>query len=575
MSVIHSSISSSLGNLTHAFLALQVAGLPTPLVSPLPNSKERPTLEGFFQTLQLLLDEGDAGPRVLNRARLTPESPLLPYRALVCRLELGVAGRGLLAVIRRHNQRPFTEEDAKDLASSIALGSAPAALSQAWPARSTLSDLGEAVHQRRLAAAETTSITVAYIDVDQLHALNELEGFAVGDAAIGAVSALLERQQTPDILTSRLAGDRYAAVLFGRTLNHARTWAERLCTGIARLSIGPPNKSVTASLGIAPLQPLETFERALAQAETACRAAKDRGSNRVEVYEPGDLSIVRRYEHVRDSRDFIQALNSGRLELFAQPIVDLRQPQSRMTEFEILVRIRNESGVAESPQEYLQALGRYQLLLQLDSWVFEHTMQVLSTHRLALSGCHFALNVSGQSLSDPDFANLVCAALARNPHAAAAISFEFTETAALKNLDATQRFIRRASELGCRFALDDFGTGVSSLMHLKELAVDRIKIDGRFTRDILQNTRSDALVRALVQIAGTLQLDTVAEYVETPGVAAYLKRIGVGFAQGYLFGRPRELTRLCTSGAQDSAASEARELTTAVKMRARPADRIR
>jgi Amt family ammonium transporter len=132
------------------------------------------------------------------------------------------------------------------------------------------------------------------------------------------------------------------------------------------------------------------------------------------------------------------------------------------------------------------------------------------------------------------------------------LTFEFTETAAVRNLEATNRFIKRTTELGCRLALDDFGTGVSSLMHLKELAVHCIKIDGRFIRDVLTNARSEALVRALAQIAGSLGLETVAEFIETEEVAGYLRKLGVQLGQGYLFGRARPLCEVLEDVLGDS-----------------------
>jgi EAL domain-containing protein (putative c-di-GMP-specific phosphodiesterase class I) len=117
-----------------------------------------------------------------------------------------------------------------------------------------------------------------------------------------------------------------------------------------------------------------------------------------------------------------------------------------------------------------------------------------------------------------------------------------TETAAVRNLNATRRFISRMAEIGAHVALDDFGTGLSSLMHLKDLDVHRIKIDGKFVRDVLSSARSRALIRALVQIADEIGLETVAEFVETADVASSVRELGVQCAQGYFYGRPRPLS---------------------------------
>jgi EAL domain-containing protein (putative c-di-GMP-specific phosphodiesterase class I) len=191
---------------------------------------------------------------------------------------------------------------------------------------------------------------------------------------------------------------------------------------------------------------------------------------------------------------------------------------------------------------------------RLDRWVVENTLRELGRRapQLQERGARFAINITGQSLSDPDFADFVRAQVARRGVPGTMLTFEFTETAAVRNLEATNRFIKRTTELGCRLALDDFGTGVSSLMHLKELAVHCIKIDGRFIRDVLTNARSEALVRALAQIAGSLGLETVAEFIETEEVAGYLRKLGVQLGQGYLFGRARPLCEVLEDVLGDS-----------------------
>ncbi len=151
------------------------------------------------------------------------------------------------------------------------------------------------------------------------------------------------------------------------------------------------------------------------------------------------------------------------------------------------------------------------------------------------------MNVTGVSLSEPEFADHVAAELEKRGVPGSLLAFEFTETAAVRNLRATQNFVTRMREIGSRVALDDFGTGLSSLVHLKELAVQQLKIDAQFVRDILTDARSEALVRALVQIAGHLGLETVAEFVETKSTAAHLRKLGVRFGQGHLFGRSQPL----------------------------------
>jgi EAL domain-containing protein (putative c-di-GMP-specific phosphodiesterase class I) len=231
--------------------------------------------------------------------------------------------------------------------------------------------------------------------------------------------------------------------------------------------------------------------------------------------------MMRRHEEVHESRVVLDALESDRFALHAQPIVRLAAPKTP-THYEILLRLQGVDGVFLSIGDYLKAAERYQLLERLDRWVVEHTLAMLAPRAAELSalGLTFAINVTGPSLSEPTFADFVRMEVERLHMPGSLLAFEFTETAAVRNLAATQRFVSQMTEMGAKVALDDFGTGLSSLVHLKELAVQQIKIDGQFVRDVTTDTRSEALVRALVQIAEQLGLETVAEFVETTSRAS-------------------------------------------------------
>jgi ammonium transporter, Amt family len=217
---------------------------------------------------------------------------------------------------------------------------------------------------------------------------------------------------------------------------------------------------------------------------------------------------------------------------------------SRLRHYEILLRVQRPDGDVTSIAGFLDAAERYQLLERLDSWVLAHVLTMLapSVQKLCAVGASFAVNITGQSLSQPAFADFVRTKIKLHDIPAGLLDFELTETAAVRNLNATRRFISRMAEIGAHVALDDFGTGLSSLMHLKDLDVHRIKIDGKFVRDVLSNARSRALIRALVQIANEIGLETVAEFVETEDVASSVRELGVQCAQGYFYGRPRPLT---------------------------------
>jgi diguanylate cyclase (GGDEF)-like protein len=393
-------------------------------------------------------------------------------------------------------------------------------------------------------ARSTDAACVVYANLDQVHVINELSGFGAGDLIIREVGRYWQSQLAPTgSIATHLSGDRFAAVLFGHTLNQARFWADQTREGVGQLDVSRMPSRVTASLGVAVLDDANAFQHALAAAETACRVAKERGRNRVELYVTGDHTVMRRHEEVRESREVLDALDNDNFTLYAQPILTFRD-ETAPRHYEILLRVRRAGGDVVSIAGFLDAAERYQLLERLDRWVLARVLSMLagSVDELQRIGASFAVNITGHSLSQPAFADHVRSEMKLHGIPSGMLHFELTETAAVRNLNATHRFISRMAEIGAHVALDDFGTGLSSLVHLKDLDVNRIKIDGKFVRDVLSNARSRALIRALVQIADELGLETVAEFVESEEIATSVRELGVQCAQGYFYGRPLPLS---------------------------------
>ena len=530
------------GELAGAYSIVHAPFMFAERVFPTPPEADEDAIRRLIEDfLWPMAREGIAHP-VMNRVRRTPKSPVVPYRILMGALNAADPALGFVALLRTHDQDSFMPADLAKLNSRLV------DLNAGLAARL---DPGTGLLLRPAFEAEVTlrkrakdSACVVYANLDQVHVVNEVAGFAAGDAAIGRVARFWQAQLKPTrSIATHLSGDRFAAVLFGHTLNQARYWADKTREGIEGLDQNQSSSQVTASLGVAALADAESFQHALAAAETACRVAKERGRNRVELYVAADQTVIRRHQQVHDSRTVIDALEHDRFSLYAQPIVKFADGGELRRHYEILLRVRQSDGSVTSIGGFLDAAERYQLLERLDSWVLAHVLTALAPAAGALraAGVSFAVNITGQSLSQPEFADFVRTNLKQHDIPAGLLDFELTETAAVRNLKATRRFIARMAEIGARVALDDFGTGLSSLMHLKDLDVHCIKIDGKFVRDVVSNARSRALIRALVQIAGELGLETVAEFVENAEIASSVRQLGVQFAQGYFYGRPGPL----------------------------------
>ena len=405
-------------------------------------------------------------------------------------------------------------------------------------------------------AADAPDRSIIYIDVDHMHVVNELHGFELGNELIVRIAELLG----PPILpvgahAARISGDRFVVVMPDAEARSAVKIAEQLQAAAARLVIGPAQNivDVSVSCGVAALVIMpQGFARAMAAAELACKSAKQRGRNRVEVYACEDASMIRRHDDAVAVGELRAALKFDRLLLYAQRIAPL-QNNSLPGGYELLLRLKREDGTIIAPSPLIAAAQKYQLLPTVDRWVIGRALQMLAPYRSMLKsrGISMSINVSGQSIGDQTFAHTVKEQLAAANLPAECITFEITEQAAVTNFAGANDLMCQLKSMGCRFALDDFGTGANSLTVLKNLQISRVKIDGSFVRDILTDRNSLATVKAVIELARGLSMDTVAEYVENDAIAVEVRRLGVDYAQGYAYGRPEPLDKLLASLTDD------------------------
>lgn len=398
--------------------------------------------------------------------------------------------------------------------------------------------------------------SAVYIDVDHMHVINELHGFELGNELIVRISEILAPPLLPDgALAARIAGDRFAVILPDSDAAAAAKSAEALLHAASRLVIGPADNpvEVSVSCGIASLVPMpQGLARSLAAAEVACKTAKGRGRNRVELYACEDGSMMRQHDDAIAVGQLRSALKNNRLILYAQRIAPL-QNKSLVGGYEILLRFKGEDGEIIAPSPMLQAANRYQLLPSVDRWVLKTALRTLTPYRSMLStrGLSISINMSGQTIDDENSIQHISEQLKSANLPAECVIMEITEQAAVRNLVRASELMRRLRALGCRFALDDFGTGANSLAYLKSLQVSRLKIDGGFVQDILTNKNSEATVRAIVELAKGMAIDTVAEFVENKAIAEKVRGFGVDYAQGYAFGRPEPLDEVLRELADD------------------------
>jgi PAS domain S-box-containing protein len=224
------------------------------------------------------------------------------------------------------------------------------------------------------------------------------------------------------------------------------------------------------------------------------------------------------------------AMSEDRMVLATQPIIELAS--GALASQELLIRLRDRTGEIVMPNKFLPAAERYGLIGALDRWVIGQAA------RMAAAGNAVNVNLSAQSLGDPQLAGLIERLIADENADPSLITFEITETALTEHLDLASELTLRLAALGCMFALDDFGTGYGAFTYLKTLPIEHLKIDIEFVRDLLQNKASEHLVSATVQLARSFGQKTVAEGVEDEATLERLRELEVDYVQGYLLGRP-------------------------------------
>ena len=385
---------------------------------------------------------------------------------------------------------------------------------------------------------------VLCFDIDRLHVINENLGPEKGDEMLAIFAALLRERLSNQIVT-RITSDSFAALMVGTDMEDVRTTAKEILTTFGEMEFtrGAKKERASVSIGLGPVsgQP-STASAALAPAQVACKAAKDRGRGRVECFQDDDKSIIQRMDDIQLVGDIRAAIEHGRLSVFGQPIVPLNSDQG-ICYFEVLVRLLDSAGTHVLPAEFFSSAERYQLMEELDRWVIIETLRLLAENRdqLSRTSLRIAINLSGQSLGSENFLPFVQGVIEQYGISPEVLCFEITETVAIANLQRAQNFMHTLKKLGCHFSLDDFGTGLSSFSYLKLFPVDTLKIDGSFVHDITTNVVSQSVVAAISEVARVMELETVAEYVQSDDAMILLRDLGVTYGQGFLLGEPQPL----------------------------------
>jgi diguanylate cyclase (GGDEF)-like protein/PAS domain S-box-containing protein len=396
------------------------------------------------------------------------------------------------------------------------------------------------------AKARESSYALCYLDIDQFKIINDTCGHSAGDVLLGQVGALLKSKVRWRDTLARLGGDEFGILLEACSLDEALRTAEVLREAVRNFRFTWEDRvfRLGASVGVVPIAAdNEDVASIISAADSACAAAKEGGRNRVHSFAENDIELMRRRREMQWAARINAALEEGRFELYRMQIMPLQRAEPGQ-HYELLLRMRDETGRMVSPDNFIAAAERYGLTPAIDRWVIENALRWLvseADEREKLAMC--SINLSGQSLGDDKFLPFVIEQFQKSGIDAAKICFEITETAAVASFSQANRFIQALKELGCRFALDDFGTGLSSFGYLKHFPVDFLKIDGSFVREILHDPIDREMVRSINEIGHLTGKKTIAEFAENAEIIQMLTSLGVDYAQGYGIAQPQRVLK--------------------------------
>jgi diguanylate cyclase (GGDEF)-like protein len=376
---------------------------------------------------------------------------------------------------------------------------------------------------------------VLLVDLDRFKTINDSLGHVAGDHLLQQVARCFETVISDDMTAGRLGGDEFAIVV---PCVESRDELEQLCLALVGALQGPflyrdQRLFVGASIGAA-IGPADgdSVEELIRNADLALYRAKAGSGNDVRFYEPS--FHARAEERRRIELALHSAVDAGEFTLNYQPVVDAGTLKIRS--FEALLRWHNAELGQIPPDKFIPIAEETGMLGRIGEWVLRTACREAATWPSEIS---IAVNVSPRQLRDPGFIVTLVSALTQaglEPHR---LELEVTETVFLELTSATQKALQQIQSLGVRLAMDDFGTGYSSLGYLRKADFDTLKIDRSFVSTIsASNPESTAIIRAVVALAGSLGMKTVAEGVSTDEQLQLVRALGCDRIQGYIFSRP-------------------------------------
>lgn len=383
--------------------------------------------------------------------------------------------------------------------------------------------------------------TVLYVDIDRFQNVNKSLGFVIGDSMLLTVARRLGRHLNPQDTLARIGGDQFAVLLVSENEpNHIAMLAERIRRSLrSPMRISGEEIILTGSIGIAVYDGQQAgHQELLKEAEIAMFRAKRSGTDRIEIFKPSMRSED-------DSRltlesDLRRALERKQITVLYQPITRLEG--NMLSGFEALLRWEHPEHGTLAPDEFIPIAEETGLIAELGSYVLEQAVTQAARWQKALPRIReplfVSINISSRQLFRQDLIQHIRTILARDTVLRGTLCLEVTESLLMENPEQAVEILGRLKQSGASLSLDDFGTGYSSLSYLHRFPFDTIKVDKSFVRDSSHNGSTPVILNSVIAMAHELGKKVIAEGVESPADADYLRSIGCEYAQGFHYGEP-------------------------------------
>ncbi len=376
------------------------------------------------------------------------------------------------------------------------------------------------------------------LDIDKFNLVNDSFGHEAGNFVLKQFAKIIQNNIGSQDCAYRLSADEFLIIFDRLNLEAAYQVVQKILSTVhdTVFDWSEMHINVNATAGIATISSDTTgASEVLSELASARTIAKEKGGNRVHIFDKNDPESVHFHQQVLWVNRINKALDEDRFALRVQAIKDLHGENDLK---EVLIVMLDEEGGMIPPIEFIPAAERFNLMPQVDSWVVTRVLEYLEANSQA-SEYLWCVNLSGVSLNSEEFRDSLVDEISQNQELARYIVFEITETAAINNYELVKDFIDSLNQFGCKFALDDFGSGMSSYGYLRNIPVDFIKVDGSFIKQIIDNDYDQTIVKSICEISVQLGIKTIAEFVETEQVLNKIIEMGFDYGQGYHIDKPK------------------------------------